>query len=132
MGRKKISIDELRDEVNKILEQYSDDIDDCLDKESVQYAKITKAELQPVSPVGKHTPKPGHYQKGWAYKKSKSKKKIGATVYNKAAGPLTHLLEHGHALRQGGRSPAIVHIKPVEEKIVKEFESEVKDKLMNL
>lgn len=132
MGRKKISVEQLREEVDKILKDYSNDVDEALDKASVTYAKITTRELSSASPIGKDTPKPGKYSKGWGYKKHKSKKSVGATVWNISDYRLTHLLEHGHALRQGGRSPAIVHIKPIEENITKEFESEVKDRLQNL
>lgn len=132
MGRRKITVDELRDAVKDILNDYKDDVDECLDKAAVQYAKIGKAELQSASPVGKNTPNSGHYAKGWAYKKHKSKNRVGATIHNKTDYQLTHLLENGHALRQGGRSPAIVHIKPIHDEITEEFEREVKDELKNL
>lgn len=129
MGRKKITVEQLRAEVDKILEEYSDDVDKALDLSAIQFAKIGKKELQSSSPVGKKTASPGRYKKGWAYKKVKSKSKTGAIVYNMTDYQLTHLLEHGHALRQGGRSPAIVHIAPVEEKINDDFVENVKERL---
>ena len=49
---------------------------------------------------------------------------LAAVLYNKTDGALTHLLEHGHALRQGGRSPAIVHIQPVEDLLYGSIRSE--------
>jgi hypothetical protein len=61
----------------------------------------------------------GDYGKGWRVKKS-GKKWI---VHNATDYQLTHLLEHGHVIRQGngGRTPAIAHIRPAEEKAVNQF-----------
>ena len=39
---------------------------------------------------------------------------------------LPHLLEYGHAKRGGGRVPGRAHIKPVEDKITKDFERKVR------
>ncbi len=124
MGRKKISIEQLQAEVQNIVKEYADDVEQCLDLASTQYAKIAKRELQETSPA-----RTGHYAKGWAYRKSNSKHKKGAIVHNASSYQLTHLLEHGHALRNGGRAKAIPHIKPVEEKISQDFVTEVKEKL---
>ena len=47
-----------------------------------------------------------------------------AVVYSRQPG-LPHLLEKGHALRQGGRAGAHVHIAPAEEAGIKMFEKEI-------
>lgn len=116
MGRKKISIEQLRAEVDDILREYSDDLEAKTEKLSVQYAKIAKSELQSSSPK-----KTGHYAKGWAYKKTNTKKKKSTTVHNKTDYQLTHLLEFGHALRNGGRAKAMPHIAAVEEEVCNDF-----------
>lgn len=53
---------------------------------------------------------------------------IEAIVYNKTPG-LAHLLENGHAMRQGGRAQAFPHIKPVEERIIEEFQRELEKRI---
>ena len=42
---------------------------------------------------------------------------------------MTHVLEFGHVTRNGGRTKAIPHIRPVEEKYSKEYEKELKQKI---
>lgn len=128
---KKISIDQLRDEVNSILKDYADDALEAADAAATQYGKAAVSELKSSSPVDPEGKKSGRYKKGWAYSKERGRLTVSVTVYNKSDGALTHLLEHGHALRQGGRSPARGHIQPVEESVTKEFEENVKKRLSN-
>ncbi len=54
-------------------------------------------------------------------------------TYTVHAGPdgyrLAHLLEFGHAKRGGGRTRAISHIKPAEDRGIQEFENKIRSKL---
>jgi hypothetical protein len=50
-------------------------------------------------------------------------------VYNADAPGLAHLLEHGHANVNGGRTPGRAHIAPVEEMVLEQFEKELEGKL---
>ncbi|MEC2552607.1 HK97 gp10 family phage protein, partial [Bacillus tropicus] len=59
--------------------------------------------------------KTGAYRKGWRKKKEGN----GVVVHN-IKGQLSHLLENGHAKAGGGRVPAQVHIRPVEEYVINE------------
>lgn len=72
-----------------------------------------------VSKLKKASPGTGNYHKGWTREREKGRMKVGYTIYNKVSG-LPHLLENGHALRNGGRSRPIVHIAPVEEWAIEE------------
>lgn len=61
------------------------------------------------------------YAKGWSRQRDKARIRVGWTIYNKVSG-LPHLLENGHAKRNGGRTRPIVHIAPVEAWAVEEAE----------
>lgn len=117
----KIPLDQLGDEIAKILSEYTEDVIEGIDEAGQEVAKEAIRELKAKSPK-----KTGGYAKGWT---KKTEKKYGdvstVIIYNKNKPGLTHLLEHGHAKRGGGRVDGIPHIRPVEEKIIKEFSSKV-------
>lgn len=115
----KVTPDNFKAQIQAILDEYEGEVNENLgqivDKAGQKAAQL----LRNTSPVDTHGKKPGAYAKGWKVEKSaKTHRQLhhSATVYNKYPG-LPHLLENGHALRQGGRSPAIVHIKPVEDAV---------------
>ena len=58
------------------------------------------------------------YNSGWTYTLTvkKGKTRVSYVLHNEKEYQLTHLLEFGHALRQGGRAEAFPHIAPVAEK----------------
>ena len=62
----------------------------------------------------------GKYAQGWTSQYEETRLSKSATIYNKTAG-LPHLLENGHALRNGGRVAGRTHIAPVEQKLIEEF-----------
>ena len=91
-----------------------------------QVAKEAAQKLRKQSPKGQQ----GKYAKGWDYKVEKGRVRVGATVYGKhGTYQLAHLLEHGHAKRNGGRTAAIEHIKPVEEWAMDEAYERIMDKV---
>lgn len=69
------------------------------------------------------------YDKGWTNKYEEGRLSSASIIYNKDAPGLTHLLEKGHALRQGGRASAFPHVGPVEEKLSEEFYKAVRETL---
>lgn len=117
----KIPLDQIGDEIAKILSEYTEDVIKGIDEAGQEVAKEAVKELKAKSPK-----KTRVYAKGWT---KKTEKKYGdvstVIIHNKNKPSLTHLLEHGHAKRGGGRVDGIPHIKPVEEKIIKEFSSKV-------
>ena len=108
---KKIQIDELADAVNEQLEEYSK-----LSTEVVKTA-VTKAGNSVKKDIGANAPRQtGKYAKSWRTKKTKeTSTELVVTVYSPPRYMLAHLLEHGHAKRNGGRVRAIPHIAPAEE-----------------
>ena len=58
----------------------------------------------------------GAYAKSWATKKvSENSHSLEMTVHSKNRYQLSHLLEHGHAKRGGGRVAGKPHIAPAEQ-----------------
>ena len=108
---KKIQIDELANAVNEQLEEYSK-----LSSEVVKTA-VTKAGNSVKKDIGANAPRQtGKYAKSWRTKKTKeTSTELEVTVYSPTRYMLAHLLEHGHAKRNGGRVRAIPHIAPAEE-----------------
>lgn len=124
---KQVPIDKLAVEVDKILQKYGDDVQDNLNdivKDITKKgAKTLKAESQ--STFGGT----GKYAAGWTSQAETGRVSAQGTIYNGSLPGLPHLLEHGHANRNGGRTPGRVHISKVEDALIKEYESKVMSKL---
>jgi len=124
---KKIQIDELADAVNEQLTEYSK-----LSAEVVKTA-VTKAGNSVKKDIGANAPRQtGKYAKSWRTKKTKeTSTELEVTVYSPTRYMLAHLLEHGHAKRNGGRVRAIPHIAPAEEaaeaELLRDIERGLKD-----
>lgn len=122
MSAKKISVGQLADEIMDVLNEYKEVTDEAVESAVAKVSKETKNIAKTGSPVDS-----GVYQKGWAIKKTSEKAgKVTVTVYNRKKPGLTHLLEKGHALRNGGRVAAKTHIAPAEDYAVNELESAMK------
>lgn len=120
----KCTIETFPAEIQKILQKYGEEVDKNLGSVIDEVAQKGVASLRSSSPVNPKGKKSGAYARGWKVEKTTAKAGRGlsttATIYNTHPS-LPHLLEHGHALRQGGRSPATVHIAPVSDIIFEEI-----------
>lgn len=105
----------------ELMKQYVEDVTEGLEKGKEDSAKMGVKILKQTSPVGRRSKK--KYKDGWRAKK------VGSAwvVHNATNYQLTHLLEKGHALRQGGRTRAFPHIAPVEERIIVEYQKAAED-----
>ena len=118
----KTTVDSLAAAIASELEQYGQDVTDGLKKGVRQVAKECRQEIQQKSPV-----LTGSYNKGWRDRVAfENDQDIRAEVYNKTDGPLTHLLEHGHAKAAGGRVEGKPHIVPAEQNAEKKLVQRVK------
>lgn len=107
---KKIHYSKLATEIAASLSKYEETVAEQLKDEVQQIAKECAKEIASKSP--KDT---GVYAKGWTHKVLYEKgNDIRVTVYNKNKPTLTHLLENGHALANGGRKNGKPHIRPAE------------------
>lgn len=114
---------DLAKSVNKALSDYKKVTYEEMYGAAVKISNKARKKLKQTSPRGKSEK---HYADSWSVVKDyKNNEKFSFKIYNRKKPGLTHLLENGHQLRQGGRTRKFVHIKPVEEWCVEEFEKEV-------
>ncbi|MBR3375385.1 MAG: HK97 gp10 family phage protein, partial [Firmicutes bacterium] len=74
----------------------------------------------------------GDYAKSWSTKKTRqTSRSFEVTVYSRNRYQLAHLLEHGHAKRNGGRTRAQVHIAPAEQNGIRQLEEDIKRSIRN-
>lgn len=108
----------ITNEIAKILTEYTDEIEVGLSLAKDTVSQKTARYLRDTSPKGVT----GDYAKGWTVSDIRGKK----VVHNKKKYQLTHLLEFGHAKRNGGRVAAKPHIRPAEEQAINEFNEAVR------
>lgn len=112
----KVSAENLETVIGDYLTEYSQSVKEKINQAADDLSKEAIEELKSTSPK-----KTGKYARAWTGKKEGNK-----IIIHNTSGQLTHLLEHGHALWQGGRTKAFPHIKPVEQKTIKKYEEGVK------
>lgn len=106
---------DLSKELTRLLAAYSEEIETEMDLFFQAVADRAAGILKATSPKRK-----GKYASHWRVTKDKKGSYI---IHNQPSTyRLTHLLERSHLLRNGGRSKAQPHIKPVEEKVIQEVE----------
>ena len=126
----KISIDALADTVNKELKLYSDNVMQGIRKETDKSMRQLVQETKATAPVG-HRKK--HYKNSITSKVTKN----SALEYEKqwyvrgSDYRLSHLLNNGHALGDGGRYPGTQFITKAEVSIVKDYEEAIKEIIEN-
>ena len=126
---KTIKPEELQKVVMDYLENYREDIQEDVEECTDKVTKEARDELKRTSPKGGIARKTKYY-KGWSVKlQKKGKLQYNKVVWNKTNYQLTHLLEFGHATRNGGRTRAITHIRPVEEKYKLKFVDLVEERI---
>ena len=117
----KIKPDQLAAAVMKELEDYADTTTDGVKTAVRKAANTVKKEAQADAPV-----RTGRYAKSWATKTTKeSSTALEITVHSRNRYQLTHLLEHGHAKRGGGRVAARPHIAAAEAAGIEQLEAEI-------
>lgn len=130
MASKKVTVDTLGNAIKEILKDYDDEVSKNLTDITKE---ITKAGVQALKSESKEKfgttkTRKRKYANTWTSQFETSRVSSQGTIYNTQPG-LPHLLENGHAKVNGGRVPGRAHISTVEEKLIKEFEREVKSKL---
>lgn len=126
-----VTVEKLGDAISEVLENYNKVVIKGVKTEARtsmdQLVKTTKA----TAPVGSRRRK--HYKNSIASKVD-SENAFGATYIWYVKGSdyrLSHLLENGHALRQGGRVPGTHFIKKASDQIIQEYTKKIEEILKN-
>lgn len=115
--------------INRLTKEYGADVLKALDDVTEEVAEDATKKLKAESPKRKN--KGGKYARGWKYTLEHKRVRVSAVVHGKKGTyNLAHLLEFGHATVNGGRkAKAIPHVAPVEQWVIKEFETRLVNKL---
>ena len=120
MSNKKVKVDQLANVIVEYLKEFEDVTEEAVDKGVTETAKTALRSLRNAHPPGsgKYGSWDESYNKGWKVMQTKRDKRYHkkATIHNETDYQLTHLLEKGHATRNGGRTQAFTHIAPVADK----------------
>ena len=117
------SIKDFNKTLMKQLQTYSKVLGSEVQQVAKELAQEASKDVKRDSPQS-DTKRKGTYKKDWGIQKVDD----GYVVRNKKEYRLTHLLEKGHVTRDGkSRTKAQPHIKPAEEKAIKEFEKRIEE-----
>jgi hypothetical protein len=126
----KVSLDSLDEEIKKELENFNVEVVRATNESIKEAAREATRTLKKGGPYKNRT---GKYARDWTTGQREKNKSVievqGYTVYNKKNYQLTHLLEHGHQSRNGGRVKEFAHIAPVNEQIGEMIASKIESKL---
>ena len=128
----RISVERLEGEIANITGGYGDAAIKAVKTIIDEVSHKTSDELKASSPKrskpypASRNRKPGTYAKDWGvvteYENARTKRN---KVRSKRNYQLTHLLEHGHANRGGGRTAPRPHIEKLEQKAIQELEERI-------
>lgn len=122
----KVTIDNLASEIQRILDEYGEDVTNLTEETVKEVAKTGAKAVKSASGIFGGT---GKYASGWTSQVEGGRLNTKATIYNGKTPGLPHLLEFGHAKRGGGRVGGRTHIAPVEQEIIDTIQREIEAKL---
>ena len=108
---------DIASEIAKALTDYTTEVEQESEEIAEKVAEEAVSTLKTTSPQGRRS----RYAKGWRKKKDGK----GYIIFNATDAGLTHLVEKGHAKRNGGRTKAQNHIQNAEETAITEFETKI-------
>ena len=121
MATDRVRIDQMAHVIMEGLQEYADLATEDLKKAVKKAGDEAKKDIQANAPV-----KTGAYKKSWTVKTTKeTSNAMEVVVHSRNRYQLAHLLEFGHAKRGGGRTKAIPHIAPAEQRAAEILEREV-------
>ncbi len=120
-----IKIDQLTDVIMEGLNEYAELAASDMKKAVKGAGRTVRQEIAKEAPS-----RSGRYAKSWSVKTVKeTSNRLEITVHSRNRYQLAHLLEFGHAKRNGGRVPGKAHIKPAEELGISQLEKDIEKAL---
>ena len=121
MATDRVRIDQMAHVIMEGLQEYADLATDDMKAAVKKAGNEAKKDVQAGAPV-----RSGKYKKSWTVKTTKeNSNSLELTVHSRNRYQLAHLLEFGHAKRNGGRTRAFPHIAPAEQRAAELLEKEV-------
>ncbi len=121
MATDRVRIDQMAHVIMEGLQDYADLATDDMKAAVKKAGNEAKKDIQANAPV-----KTGAYKKSWAVKTTKeTSNAMEVVVHSTNRYQLAHLLEFGHAKRNGGRTRAFPHIAPAEQRAAELLGKEV-------
>lgn len=132
VSNNRIDVSGLAGAITKTLVDYGEKVDAIVDKQARKSMRKLVARTKKDAPVNMHS-EGKHYRDQISSKtlKSKQHKKSYLWYVNGDKYRLAHLLNNGHALRNGGRVPGDKHVTKNAEIAIAEYEKEVKEAIKN-
>jgi hypothetical protein len=110
--------------VSEMLSDWDEDVMEAVNAAAKETADEAAKALHSAGEFGGT----GRYKKGWTVTaKRRNRRDTEQIVHNKTQYQLTHLLEFGHATRNGGRTKEFPHIGKVADKVPEIFERKLRD-----
>lgn len=125
-----VGIDQISDAINRELTIYSREVTEGIKKQTQKSIKALVKETKATAPVGNRDK---HYRDNIASRKlEETDRAVAYQWYVKGNDyRLSHLLENGHALRNGGRYEGTGFIHRAEVSIIEDYEQAVEEVIRN-
>ena len=127
---KKVKPSQMAAEIGEILEEYVDAVNTVTEESVRAVTNEARNRVRELSPDDPQTPSSKSYRQHWRTSFTFRGRIKQGEVYNTKY-PLTHILEYGHAISGGGRTPAQPHISTANDEAAERFEKVLKEGLQN-
>lgn len=126
MPDQRVTVDQLADAITMALQEYTDAVTVAIEAELDETSNAVLVDTRNSSPVDT-----GNYKKGWRRTKESAGGRTKYTIHNKTHPWRVHLLEKGHAKRNGGRVAAKPHLGPAYDAHAPAMDERIKEILKN-